>query len=251
MAKVIILGSSNAIPTAEHDNTHLVIVGDQRILLIDTASNPILRLDRAGVDVTRVTDLILTHFHPDHVSGVPLLLLDSWLMGRQMPLNIYGLGDTLDRTEHLMALFGWEHWPGFFPVSFFRLLPEENSPVIESPEFSVTASPVQHMVPNIGLRVQFHQSGRTLAYSSDTSPCQEVVRLASGADVLIHEATGEEHGHTSAAQAGEIASQAGARKLLLIHYDPEKQEPQQLVNQAKTTFPGPVELAFDFMEFVL
>lgn len=64
MQKVIILGSSNAIPTKDSENTHMVIVGDERTLLIDSVSNPILRLEQAGVDFNDLTDIIITHFHP-------------------------------------------------------------------------------------------------------------------------------------------------------------------------------------------
>ena len=250
MAKLIILGSSNSIPTQQHDNTHMVVVGEERVLLIDTATNPIVRLSQVGVEIKRLTDVILTHFHPDHVSGVPMLLLDSWLLGRKQPLAIYGLADIIDRTERMMDIFGWEEWPGFFPVNFTRVPAEEKAPVFQCPEFSVTASPVQHMVPNMGLRIDFHGSGQSLAYSSDTTPTPHMARLAQCADVLIHEATGGEYGHSSAAQAGEIASQGGVKKLVLIHYDPFEKDHQHLIDEAKTTFAGPIELAYDFMEFV-
>ena len=62
--------------------------------------------------------MILTHFHPDHVSGLPSLLLDMWLMGRKDPLTIYGLAYTLERMEKLMEAYDWASWPGFFPVEF-------------------------------------------------------------------------------------------------------------------------------------
>ena len=41
MPKVIILGSSNAIPTTEHENTHMVVVGEERMVMVDCVSNPI------------------------------------------------------------------------------------------------------------------------------------------------------------------------------------------------------------------
>ena len=85
MAKLIVLGSSNAIPTKDHENTHLAVVCRDRTVLIDCVSNPIVRLEQAGIDPLMISDVILTHFHPDHVSGVPLLLIDLWLMGRCTP----------------------------------------------------------------------------------------------------------------------------------------------------------------------
>ena len=247
MAKVIILGASNAIPTSESENTHMVIVGNDRTVLIDSVSNPILRLEQAGLDFNNLTDIIITHFHPDHASGIPLLLMDMWLMGRQKPLNIYGLHYTLDRVEGLMGFYNWSEWPNFFPVVFYRLPVREMTPVLDCPDFIIHASPVHHMIPNIGLRVNFQQSQKVMAYSCDTEPCDEVVRLSEGADVLIHEATGESPGHSSATQAGEIASRAEVNKLYLIHYPTGRFKKGDIAVEASQTYQGEIQIAKDFM----
>ncbi len=247
MPKVIILGSSNAIPTKDSENTHLVIAGKDRMLLIDSGTNPIVRLEQAGLDFDHLTDIILTHFHPDHASGIPLLLMDMWLMGREKPLNIYGLHHTLDRLEGLMGFYGWSDWPNFFQVVFHRIPTREMTPVLACPDFVVHASPVHHFIPTIGLKIEFKQSQKTLAYSCDTEPCDEVIRLSEGADVLIHEAAGESVGHTSAKQAGAIAQKAEVGKLYLIHYPTGKYTNGDLVAEARTTFSGDVVLAKDFM----
>ncbi|MCE7859769.1 MAG: MBL fold metallo-hydrolase [Chloroflexi bacterium CFX2] len=248
MAKVIILGASNAIPTKESENTHMVIVGAERTVLVDSVSNPILRLEQAGLDFNELTDIIVTHFHPDHVSGIPLLLMDMWLMGRQKPLNIYGLHYTLDRLEDLMGFYNWSEWPEFFPVVFYRLPTKEMTHVLTCPEFSINASPVRHMIPNIGLRIEFTESEKVMAYSCDTEPCDEVVRLSAGADVLIHEATGEAPGHSSAIQAGEIATNAEVGKLFLIHYPTGRFKRGDIVAEASKAYHGEIALARDFME---
>lgn len=248
MPKLIILGTSNAIPTEDHENTHMVLVGDEHAVLVDCVSNPILRLERSGVNPNGVTDLILTHFHPDHVSGVPLLLMDMWLLGRRDPLNIHGLDYTLDRLKQLMAAFDWSNWPNFFPVVFNPLPEEEMTTVMACEEWRVYASPVCHVIPTIGLRVEFLPSEKALAYSCDTEPCPQVVRLADKADVLIHESTGESPGHSSAAQAGQIAAQAQAKSLFLIHYNARQLETETLLAEARKTFGEEVQLARDFME---
>ncbi len=248
MAKVIILGSSNAIPDEKHENTHMAIVGQKNTLLIDCVNNPIVRLPKAGLEFNRLTDMVLTHFHPDHVSGVPLLLMNMWLLGRRSPLNIYGLHHTLSRIEDLMGFYAWENWPNFFPVVFHRLPQEDMTPVLENDEYRVYASPVQHLIPTIGLRVEFLQTQKTMAYSCDTEPCPQVVRLAEGADVLIHEATGASPGHSSASQAGGIAREAEAASLYLIHYRTGDFNARSLIPEAQETFQGPVALAEDFME---
>jgi ribonuclease Z len=248
MAKLVILGSSNAVPSENHENTHMALLGDGRTILIDCVSNPILRLRKAGIEFNELTDLVLTHFHPDHISGVPLLLMNMWLMGRTRLLNIYGLHHTLDRMRDLMVFFDWAEWPNFFPVAFHRLPEHDLTTVLETPEFRMLASPVRHIIPTIGLRIEFQESGKVLAYSCDTEPCPEVIELARDADVLIHEAHGASIGHSSASQAGGIARDARAKSLYLIHYPTWNSNPEPLAEEAAQIYGQDVHLARDFME---
>jgi ribonuclease Z len=245
--KVIILGSSNAVPTKDHENTHLVIVGKERTILVDCVSTPVVRLEEAGVDFNNLTDIVITHFHPDHVAGVPLLLMDMWLMGRSKPINIYGLHYTMDRLEDLMGFYNWAEWPNFFPVAFYRLPEAEMAQVLDCPEFKVYSSPVHHMIPTIGLRVECKEDNKVLAYSCDTEPCEQTVRLAAGADVLIHEAGGATFGHSSAEQAGEIATKAEVGKLYLIHYPTGQFATGDISAEAGKTYQGEIVVAKDFM----
>jgi ribonuclease Z len=247
MAKLIILGSSNALSSKDSENTHMILVGEERIVMVDCVNSPIHRLEQAGVDFMDLTDLVLTHFHPDHVSGVPLLLMDMWLRGRQKRINIYGLHHTLDRMEKLMEMYSWEDWPNFFPVAFHRLPTSENTLLMDCDEFKIVSSPVRHLIPTIGLRFNFKRGRKSLAYSCDTEPCEEVVRLADGADVLVHEASGAELGHSSAGQAGQIAAQAEVNKLYLIHYPTGEYANENMIAEARQYFQGEVDLATDFM----
>lgn len=248
MAKLIILGSSNAVASQENENTHMILVGKNRNVMVDCVNNPIRRLEQINISFHDLTDMILTHFHPDHVSGVPLLLMDMWLQGRRKPLNIYGLHYTLDRMERLMTMYSWADWPGFFPVAFHRLPANEMTPVMECEEFIIFSSPVRHLIPTIGLRFEFKQSKKVLAYSCDTEPCEEVVHLAQGAELLIHEAAGASQGHSSAEQAGRIASQAEVDGLYLIHYPTGEYADKNILEEAQRTYRGEVKLAIDFME---
>jgi len=248
MPKVIILGTANSIPDRDHENTHLLVKSADRTVLVDCVGSPIVRLRQANIEPGSLTDLILTHIHPDHIYGVPLLLMDMWLLGRKDKLVIHGLGYTLDRVRGMMDLYGWDQWPNFFPVEFHPVPEEEMVPVIESEDLRIFSSKVKHLVPTIGVRFEFPGVNRAVAYSCDTEPCQEVVRLAANVDVLLHESTGASRGHTSAEQAGEIAREAGARQLYLIHYRTDQGDPLSLVAEAQKTFPGQVVLARDFME---
>jgi len=97
-----------------------------------------------------------------------------------------------------------------------------------------------------------------VVYSSDTEPCEAVVRLAAGAHTLIHEATflhrdrGRFGAHSTAAEAGQIAAKAGVERLILTHIDALYHgEVQALAEEARAQFGGPVEIAEEFRPYPL
>jgi ribonuclease Z len=250
MTKLVILGTANVIPDENHGNSHLLLVANSGSTLIDCGGgNPIVSVRRAGVDPNDVHTLIVTHFHPDHISGLPGFLLSLWVMGRQRSLRICGPRSTLGKCQAMMNLFGWVDWPQFFQVVFVELEMKEDVPVLETPDYRIVASPTRHFVPTIGVRIT-STGGRSVVYSSDSSPCDTVVRMASGADILLHEATGAQVGHSSAAMAGTMARLAGVGHLALIHYD-VKVTPDDLLAEAQTTFDGKITITQDLDEFEL
>ena len=97
--------------------------------------------------------------------------------------------------------------------------------------------------------------GRRIVYSGDTRPTGELVELARGADVLIHEATfidelkerAAEDGHSTAAEAAEAAREAGVKMLVLTHVSSRYSDPGVLLGEAKKVF-GDVLVAEDLME---
>jgi len=250
MTKLVILGTAWVIPDEKHENTHMIVQGDNGCVLIDSGANPIVSLERAGVDPHRLEALVVTHFHPDHISGVPMLLLNLWLIGRQQPLSVHGLRSTLDKVEAMMTLYEWTEWPQFYPVTFEKVSAFGESLVLETQDVRILAASTHHLVPSIALRIISRTTGRSIAYSSDTSPCDALVRLARGADLLLHEASGATAGHSSAAMAGAIARLAGVGRLGLIHYD-VKASPDELIDEAHSTFDGPVTVTEDLQEFDL
>jgi ribonuclease Z len=242
--KITFLGTASAVPNQNHQNSHFIVESENRTLLIDCVGNPVSRLDQAGIDPLSIDDLILTHFHPDHVSATPLLLMDLWLMGRERPLNVFGLGTVIDRVKKMMDLYDWQTWDGFYPINFVELNDQDQNLFINQDGVKLWSVPVCHMIPGIGLRMEFPEG--SLVYSSDTGPCDQVINLARGADILIHESTGEGHGHSSPAQAGQIAQKANVRTLYLIHYPPDC-DLAAWVEQAKMNFSGAVFAAEDMM----
>jgi ribonuclease Z len=250
MAKLVILGTSNAIPHHEHENTHLALVGDERMLLIDGPGNPQVRLKQAGLDHQDLTDILMTHFHPDHVSGIPLLLMGMGLLKREKPINIYANDHCMDLMKQFLEAYQWDTWH-FFPVHF-HLIPERAMhTILDCDDFTVYTSPVKHFIPTLGLRAEIKSSGKVLAYSCDSAPTESLIELARDADVLIHEAAGASIGHSSATEAGEIAKQAGAKEMYLIHYPTYDVDFAQLEREATEAFGKPVKITTDLQVFEL
>jgi ribonuclease Z len=248
MERFIILGSANAIPKVDQDNSHLFVeAGNQRIL-VDSGNNALVGMQKKGIDPNTVTDLIITHFHPDHAGSLPNLLMGMWLEKRTGSLTIHGLEFTLDRVKALLGLFGWNNWANMYPVVFNTIPEGTQSNLIESVSLTVKAVKVQHLIPTIGLRFDF-SSGKSVTYSCDTEPCEQLVKLAENTNVLIQESAGPGKGHTSARQAGTIATSSKSKKLILIHYD-RRAGVENLVREAKSEFAGDVLAALDGMEIV-
>jgi ribonuclease Z len=251
MARLIVLGTASAVSNAEHDNTHFLLLGDQGSrILIDCGSNPITKLAQYGLSREDLDGMILTHFHPDHVGGVPLFLMQLWLTGRKTSLPIYGLHHCLHRVEVMMNNYQWETWPHFFPIYFQRVAEDDNVLLLENDDFRITAWPTRHFIPTIGLRIEVKTTGGVIGYSCDTEPIDSVTRLAQNVDLLIHEAAGKRIGHSSPTQAGQTATQAGAKRLALIHYD-VRANVADLIDEARTSFDGPVEVAQDYSEYTI
>lgn len=106
----------------------------------------------------------------------------------------------------------------------------------------------RHSVPAYSIRVE--EEGR-FVFSGDTARTQDIIKLAAGADLFLCEASGLESdaeylkdSHLTARQAGEIAKQAGVKRLLLTHFWPEY-EPAELCRQAAGAFGKPVRAAVE------
>lgn len=251
MARLTVLGAAAAVSDSTHDNTHFILQGDSSTILIDCGSNAVVKLRRCGIHYEELTDVILTHFHPDHVYGVPMLLSHMSLLGRRRPLNFFGLTHCMERTEKMIQAFQWFEWPMMFPV-FFQQVPERPAELLlDNDDFRITSWPVDHYgLPTIGIRIYSKASGKVIGYSADTAPTPNVIEIGRDADMLIHEAAGADpFGHCSAAQAGEIAAEANAQRLVLVHYEVWDKDPAALVEEAREFFPHLVELGIDLMVY--
>jgi ribonuclease Z len=181
--------------------------------------------------------------------GFPILMLGLWLLGQRRPLQVVAEADTLQAAQALLQLFRPDEWPEFVWPAYRSVHLNDESVVLDLPDLLFTACPTQHVIPSLAVKATNKSTGKVVVYSSDTSPCDSLVRLARGADALIHEAAGEFMGHSTAAQAGLTAARAGAGKLYLIHYPVLDVDLNALLAEAQKEFTGPVELARDFGSF--
>lgn len=255
----VFLGTSGAIPSATRDTSWLAFVGRSELLVVDVGGSPTRKLAAAGIDVRRVTHVLITHIHPDHAYGLPALIQNLILIGRTAPLPIYCRAEHVDALTVLVDLFELRTRKGNFPILIHGVEPREGIEVLRTESFVVSASPNAHgRMPNLAVRLDVPKLKTAIVYSSDTEPCDEVVRLATGADTLIHEATfpdrdrGRFGVHSTAGEAGQIAAKAGVRRLILCHIEADYHgELDALAAEARAHFQGVVEIAEEFRPYPL
>jgi len=220
MPTLHLLGTGAAFSDAHRTTTMLAFTDGGSPLVVDCGGDVVQRLLAAGIDPATVSALFLTHEHIDHVGGFPLFMEKMWLAGRRAPIPVYGIEPALDQARRCFATFDTRRWEGL-PEILWHPFPEAtNTLALSDATWTVHAGPGRHAVPVTGVRVESRRTGGCVAYSCDTEPAPEIARLAEGADILVHEATGDYPGHSTAAQAAEVAVRAGAERLVLVHLPP-------------------------------
>lgn len=245
------LGTASAQPDIYHNNTFMALQGESGYALIDCGGCPMQALQSAQLPFDELQRIIVTHRHPDHMYGLPVLILGLWLCGRSRPLLIQGEQESLATASALFEIFRSEEWPSLFSLLYDEIAVQPNQLVFEDDEFRIVSMPVKHLVPTLALKIVCKASGKTTVYSSDTEPCDALVEFARGADMLIHEATGEGIGHSSSAQAAQIALRAGVGELILVHLPVLGGDLDGLHQAAVDVFGDKVRIAHDYDVFDL
>jgi ribonuclease Z len=245
MPELIVLGTAASVPDAQHDTVGLVLRGLDWSVLVDCGGSPLHKLARVGVDLESIHAVILTHRHADHVYGFPMLVQGLWLSGRGEPLSVYGPAETLNVAAEMLNTLSLAEHLDTFALNWRPVPLREGRRIFRIGGVQITTAPTSHrQVPCVAVRFDLLETGRSLVYSADTEPCTSVIRLAHGADLLIHEATGAGPGHSSPAQAATVARKAGVRRLILTHYPVRGVDLDAWLADA-AEFPGPVALAQD------
>ena len=210
--RLTVVGCSPAWPNAGSAHSGYLVEGEHGRVLLDCGPGVLSRL-RAREGWPKLDAIVVSHFHPDHSGDLP-----PWLWGhrtgpaRGLPAPELWLPPGGSRELRRIS----ERFDETFPVHEY-----EPAAPFTAGGLTITPHAVSHYdEPTFGLRVE--ENGSVLAYSADTGPTPALADLACGADVFLCEATLEEletglRGHLTSAEAAEAASNAGARRLLLVH----------------------------------
>ncbi len=217
MAFVYLLGTGAATASIDRTTTMLALEAEGELIVFDCGGDVCHQMKKCGLDPLDITLLIISHEHPDHVGGYPLFIEKMWLTGRTKNIPVASHKRGMNQAKKCFDIFDTERWENLPCIDWIELSLEPNSPVLESENWKITSSPGDHGVPTIGIRVENRQSGKILAYSCDTLPSQTIVDMGKGANIFIHEATGEGPVHSSISQAAEVAKAAEAEQLVLVH----------------------------------
>lgn len=273
--RLILLGTKGGpTPSALRAPPASLVLIDGKAHVIDCGNGVANQLAKAGVALTDLAAIYLTHHHSDHVADLVTLPLVAWASGLATPVDLYG-PPPIERTVALMleayatdiAIRGEEEGrPPLADQLRVHAIAAAGT-LVDRPGLRVTCAKVDHYrIPAWAYR--FDTPDRSIVFSGDTRPSPALVELARGADVLVHEAmylpavrriaeanapTLTEHllrSHSTAEQAGEAAAAAGVKTLVLSHLVPASPEigDTTWAAAARSRFGGEVIVGRDLAE---
>jgi ribonuclease BN (tRNA processing enzyme) len=263
--------------TASSASAQVVVVNDQAYV-IDCGNGVARQLVAAGLPLTTVRHVFITHHHSDHNADYGNLLLLAWASGLKTRVDAWG-PPPLEKITRLFfemsssdieIRMANEGRPPLAPLVHVHEL-NDGGPVMQDEHVKVTAAVVDHppMVPSFAFR--FDGADRSIVISGDTARSDRVVALAKGADVLVHSAVylpavdrliarvpnatalrqAIVAGQTSVEDAGRVATAAGVKTLVLSHLippdDPTLTE-QMWLEAARPHFEGAIVVGKDLLE---
>jgi ribonuclease BN (tRNA processing enzyme) len=257
--RVTIIGSGASWPDSERSSPSQLIVVGEDPLLFDCGPGTGLNLMKAGVNPATISQMFLTHFHIDHSLEFASLVFAGYLAGRREDVKMYGPPGTVSFYRSMFE----NAYPSAPEIvrrireDGWNVTPNEVTKglVVQSDSYRVSSTPVEHGIPALAYRIE--AEGSKVVISGDTRPCKSLIELASGADLLIHECSfpddmvdiARKTNHSTASEVGEVASQAGVNKVVLMHLFPHwKGREEEMVQSARSKFSGEVIPARDLNE---
>jgi ribonuclease BN (tRNA processing enzyme) len=255
--ELTVLGGSAAAPNGGDASAGYLIKSGETAILLDCGSGVVSQL-RAQFEARALSGVVISHLHSDH--ALDLIALRYTLKyappghGAPIPLHLPPGGcDFVDRLGAVFAVgseASMEFWDDVLTPTEYGALLDADAPLTIG-SLTLRFAPMRHYIPVWAIRIEDRLSGRVLTYSADTGPTTPLADFASGSDLLLCEATLLEQesgsdpahwGHLTATQAGEIATAAQAKHLVLTHLWAELGFDRYLA-AARTTFAGPIDTA--------
>lgn len=195
--RVFMCGTSSPLPAPDRAQACVAVTAGEHLYLVDAGARSPQTFNSAGMPLTNLRGIFITHFHSDHIAAIGDFNLQSWVAGRPEPLEVIGpMGvdevaagfnqayaqDTSYRIAH--------HGEALLPPHLSQLRPRVVEPgvVLERDGLVVTAFTVNHepVIPAFGYR--FDYRGRSLVVSGDTVADDSLRQAAEGTDLLLHDA---------------------------------------------------------------
>ena len=243
--RVVLLGTKGGpTPSPFRAPASVAIVTDGRLYLVDCPNGVAGQLAKAAIRLDQLSDVFVTHNHSDHVLDAGSLLVLAWGSGLKSPVTLHGpppLKQIVDRSlaassYDIAVRIREEARPPLLPLIHVR---ERGAAglVYEDAHIRVTSATVDHYTVKPAFAYRFDTPDRSIVVSGDTTFSENLVRLARGADLLIHEAMylpgirqlagGNAslmrhllQSHSTTEQVGLVAARAGVKKLVLSHLVP-------------------------------